>query len=1205
MGKTAYKLLKNSNTSRLTTDSKKQNRYLPLYNLEFTENELASKLKKICNKNGKETNPKLSAPIFHELGKIYQARGHEVAKGSESMVCFIQSAALYNAALIRSPDNAYGIKNNLQKLCKEVLHEAGVKFQTADLIEKSKAVKISVNNLRQKVNKKLEDISPVVHTSNDHVLKHLQRRKISRIWDLQKLMFTEYKSIMSELAQYCIKVMGPAPCNFALVGMGSLAREEITPYSDFENVIILRYAEHNIQQKKEGILQYFRWFSVIFHIVLINLQETIIPSVGIFSLNNFYSGIKDDDWFYDIFTTSGICFDGMMPYACKFPLGRHKHTKDKDWTTELIKPVDEMLKYLSKDRCLKNGYNLNDVLTKTCFVFGDRDVYEEFKKGVYKILENEHTADRLESVKKQVMDDLKKYATRSTLFQLYLKNKINIKKDVYRSTTLFIAALGRFYNLRERSSFDIIDNLSIYDGDAKHKLKYAVAIACEIRLRWYMRNRRQAEVIVQKTVNKNLIETLFGIVGNASTINYFQIAYALQSDVSKRFLLEKLHFFSNPQLLNFSIVHCLNDKKSMNTLLNDLKRNEKSERLLYFSNCIKLLEEETNAFSNLHITILKQSTIEQFFEIGVILMDIGAYDDALEYFLKQKQLLRNRPIHYNDGYAKMLHKIGLCYIERHKPKQALEHLEKEKRILRIISNDIANDNRFALALREIGLCFYQLNNFNKASDNFKLSIEIQRRNLPNAKLNNDFATTLCHVSSSLVAMNEPDKALRFLESQSCVKDRQHFSQIDYEMGRCYLDMNQFNDAKNHFQKALEVKEKKSKDAEKDSNLATILDKIGCCFLNKNEVSEALSYFQRSLQIKQQTSLDKNADPNIASTLHHIGRCHVARNQLNDAMDYFTQSCTIKQRALPNADTNLEYAATLHEMGHCLFKVDKPVDALKYLEQSLEIKKRASTNIDTDASYARSLLHKGRCLLQLNEPSKALECLKESLAIRKRTSVDIETDARYARILRQYGHCYLKMDKPNVALKYLKQSLEIKKRCSTSLKTDTSYAKTLYFHGFCLLELNKPEEALQNFEETLEIEKRASAHHAETESRLNNILLYIGRCLLLLNKPVDAKRFFEEALEKEKLTSSNLEVNTGYADTALEYGRCLLDLNKINEALTYFRESLEIKKQTSANLERDIRYAETLNEIGNCLLSINKPSEANVYIEQALKIKNQV
>ena len=63
--------------------------------------------------------------------------------------------------------------------------------------------------------------------------------KTTVIQELNKLIAHRYKQIVAELSQYCEQVMGKAPCQYAIVGMGSLAREEITPYSEFEHVILL------------------------------------------------------------------------------------------------------------------------------------------------------------------------------------------------------------------------------------------------------------------------------------------------------------------------------------------------------------------------------------------------------------------------------------------------------------------------------------------------------------------------------------------------------------------------------------------------------------------------------------------------------------------------------------------------------------------------------------------------------------------------------------------------------------------------------------------------------------------------------------------------------------------------------------------------------------------------------------------------------
>ena len=390
------------------------------------EKQLVNQLKHVCNQKGQEINIKESTRILHQLGKVYNLKNLQ----EPDLIGLIQSAALYNAAIARSTNNEQKIENDLNQLCKYVLVKSGAQNRNADLIEHAKHVKKEFEILKDKVKQRLKSVPELTKSTTKNETESYKKQKVILIKELQNYIRVCYTKIMVDLAKYCHRVMGDAPCCFALIGMGSLARKEITPYSDFEHIIVLDDEVTNkcIQTEMENlIIPYFKWFSVVSHIIIINLQETILPSVAIPSLNNFYTEGNENNWFFDVITTRGISFDGLMPHACKLPIGRQKLAKQKNWKTELIKPVTEMLEYLSTESQLKNEYHLGDILTKTCFVYSDQTIYDQFSAEVVKILDNQSEMENIESVTRQINDDLESYATRNSLFRLYMKNEINIK----------------------------------------------------------------------------------------------------------------------------------------------------------------------------------------------------------------------------------------------------------------------------------------------------------------------------------------------------------------------------------------------------------------------------------------------------------------------------------------------------------------------------------------------------------------------------------------------------------------------------------------------------------------------------------------------------------------------------------------------------------------------------------------------------------
>ena len=680
--------------------------------LDKDEDDLVEELKKICDKNGKELEPTKSAAIFHQLAKVYQKRRPELL--THRMICLVKSAALFNAAIVRS-DNLSNIENNLKDLCSNILNEANAQNKDADLIAQAYIVAVSIRTMREKVAKKLNELRKIPHNVQYDQWNVVELKRADDIEELLTDIAHDYTNVMAGVAKFSEEVMGETPCEFSLAGMGSLARREVTPYSDFENMILLNTNHGDY----EHMLNYFRWYSVIFQIVLINLKETIIPSVSIHSLNDKNS--KHGDWFYDDITTRGICFDGMMPHACKFPLGRQHFTKDKQWATELIKPVNKMLKFLNSEESMKNGYHLSTILTKTCHVYGNVEVFKAFEKGVRDLIEKENQEAIELSVKKQITEDLGKFATRQSICKIKPMTQFNVKLVMYRSTTMLIAEFGRLNKIHSNSCFDILRKLShktSITASAKQKLMFAVAIANEIRLRWYIISKRQRD-------NIGSIKMLFQLIGKKTTLRYLQIAYALQCDISKRLHLKKVHLYSYPNLLNVNLAHFLNDNYHLQGLLQATKENsQKTQRYYSFDECFSAMVKETgNQFSIQAQTELESKSI---LELGEVLMRLQCYDDAYDCFQQHFEMFN-------------------CTESSTKEESITNPFLWSEKFLENVT-----DRNIAQALHQAGYCLVKLSEFSKAEIYFEKSLKIKEKMPSNPNNDLDVAKNGSTIRSMLL-----------------------------------------------------------------------------------------------------------------------------------------------------------------------------------------------------------------------------------------------------------------------------------------------------------------------------------------------------------------------------------------------------------------------------------------------------------------------
>ena len=1175
------------------------------------EQSLVEELKSNCQDNGKEIDLNISARIFLKLGQLH-LRCSANTFSIESMVCLIKSAVLLNAALVRTDtdsDDTKLIKQDLNQLFQRLLRAAGAEYTNVDLFAKSRKVKRLVENMRDNVNRRLSEI-PMVTKSKSNNKIHQEQDKVKAIKDLMNKITADYTDIMANIAEYCEQIMGKAPCNFAVVGMGSLARKEITPYSDFEHIILLGT---NDNYQNENSLKYFKWFSVIFQVIIINLGETIIPSV----LNETNS--KLGTWFYDDVTTRGICFDAMLPWASKFPLGRSK-TRNKPWTTELIKTVPDMLKYLNEDEIIKNGYHLGDILTKTCYVYGDQSLYNEFQSGANGILNKQNENIKTE-VLSQIKVDLESFSIRSVLSKISDDGKCNVKKDVYRVTTLFVAALGRLNKISKRSCFEVIHELGKKQAitkNARNKLSYAIALACEIRLKWYMINNRQNDEIIDTNAAKRLLE----IVGKTSVIDYFQIAYALQCDISKTFDLKKGHFYSHPDLLNISIYTVFQTIKDTVSYVESFVTNPiTQERLLDFDIALnRLQEEKSKSFKKKLLTLTttdieqKRSLNKKLRKAAKMLYDTKRYSDSKDCLTKslkiQKQI--SLDVDKDESVATTMHEIGICLLQMNKLTEAKEHLEIALQIDKQISHDVDKDESVANTMHSIGRCLLQMNKLTEAKEHLEIVLQIKKQISHDVDKDKSVATIMNEIGSCLLEMNKLMEAKEHLEIALQI-DKQISHDVDkdesvattmHSIDRCLLQMNKLTEAKEHLEIALQIKKQISLDVDKDESVAITMHSIGRCLLKMNKLTEAKEHLEIALQMQKQISLDVDKDKSVANTMHAIGRCLLKMNKLTEAKEHLEIALQIEKQISHDVDKDKSVAITMHEIGRCLLEMNKLTEAKQHLEIALQIKKQISLDVDKDESVAITMHSIGKCLLKMNKLTEAKEHLEIALQIKKQISLDVDKDKSVASTMHSIGRCLLEMNKLTEAKEHLEIALQIEKQISHDVDKDESVASTMHVIGRCLLQMNKLTEAKEHLEIALQIIKQIS-HDVDKDRSVATTMHSIGRCLLKMNKLTEAKEHLEIALQIKKQISLDVDKDKSVANTMHSIGKCLLQMNKLTEAKQHLEIALQIDKQISHDVDKDKTVANTMHSIGICLLKMNKLTEAKEHLEIALQIKKQI
>ena len=1108
--------------------------------LELQEFLLCNKLKRLCDTNGCERLPQKSAKIFHELGKIYR-------KLSPEKLHLVRSAVLFNAAILRKPKNMKEIEDDLNELCSHVLDLAGAVNHSVNLRSEAKHLQETIIDFRKFVKDKL---SSIIWDDSKKTELPVRQQRIDEVESLQQCVHDWYCKLMSQVMNYCVSVKGKLPCQYALVGMGSLARKEITPYSDFEHVILL---EEGVQQRQDygSILEYFRWVSVVFHIVVVNIGETIVASAALPYLNNTEN--KACNWFYDGITKNGISFDGMFPHASKFPLGRRK----RDYLPhryELIKPVSKMLSLVSSDKVLENMEDhLGDILLSTCFVAGEQKIYRVFAECV----ENRTKTSSTELVfRKHLIDDIKRFNPIEGLSRTLKEKCWNVKRVVYRSTTLFISSLEKFYQFNEASSFDVIRKLKrceVIDDNFAADLAYALSIACYLRISLYSECDRQDDLMYSNESNNQFVAQFSQIVGNEAPVFYFQIAMKLQRETCTIVGMSELNYVQwSPEvdrllacfwLQQFDRARWEAEKLVCHENTTEKSREIAIETLLAIGHFHFEAEKFTRAFFCFQYVYGYMEKIEDQGKSRDLLYCLLHMSDCCKFLGNEEEALK-----YSEAYLEIFSKTD-------QTQSFLQEVAK-------YHENLAYD-------------WQEIRGYGEALQHFNEVIRINEINL-------DAETTTADEDFSL-------------------------AKIYKAQGMCYFQLKMYDEAINNFEKLTykyqmnETKQKISSEETFFDEVASAANMIGSCYYHQEEYNLSLLYYREAIDIRTCVTNDEDEDVNLAMYYHNMGISLIHLENSNDARLFFERSKEIYWN-IGESTMAEEIAASTGCIGDCYYQQTNYTESLTFYKKALDLLQNVSAYKNVRDSLATYKCKIGKCLLQLEGYAEAQTFFeKENVLYRGEKENDVEDKLIMNAI--NIGDCFYKQ-------RNFEEGLLSFKNAILRLKSIEVNDESIIRLALCYNKLGLGSHKLRKYSESKGFYTKASCvcgHSTEKNLvwEMVHSFVGIGDCLYRGEGKVNESLLsYNEALKLlDKVTDLN-KADASFATLYLKIGKRLKKLKCYQEAIDCFSQ-VRIFQQC---FDEDKTVASAVIAeawMGECLHEMKKYEESLACYEEATALANRI
>ncbi len=803
-------------------------------------------------------------------------------------------------------------------------------------------------------------------------IKDLQGKKSIR--DIVKTLTAGYKSILNTLILDCQHLLGPPPVKWACIGMGSMARDEMCPYSDLEFAFL-------IEKKSDENLRYFRTLTQFLELKIINFGETRFPIFGkLFGESSSKASLTPDGFSMDI--------------GGNTPLG-------KPGFFELIDtPIN--LSQFQCSRWMDADIIVTNALSSVCYVSGDNALvkaYHKAKTSQHKAQEGKFLskgAPFCEKLALQLVEGHLNEFKPNLSFEKQETNAFGIKKELYRPLQSLLASLTLFCGLKPQSTFEMIDQLAkkkLLSSKGAQNLTQTLSQVLNLRFEAHIFYQNEEEFLLH-------IEQ-----GQPQDPHYLYLDERRLASLHEIYkVLIPLHncteqFFRTKNPKSFS-------KSPFYDKSPQIQGEAFTKNLQYG----KAQEAHQQAVS------LNPNDLDAQSQLGYIEQKMAQYQQALKRHLKALALAQEKHGENHPDVAKSYNNIGGVYDLLGESSKALEFYKKALNIkLRVLGE---NHPDVAISYNNIGSIYDLLGENGKALEFYhkalKIRLQVQGKNHPDVAISynnigciyqnlgeNDKALEFYHkalkIRLQVLGKNHPDvasshnnigcicqnlgnnnKAYDF--HQKALKIRlQVLGENHPDVARSYNNLGSIYDHLGENGKALEFHQKALKIwlqvlGENHPDVASSYNNIGSVYGNLGENNKALEAHQKALEIRIKILGEKH--PDVAGSYNNIGSIHDNLGENNKALEFYQQAFNIWLKVL--GENHPDVATSYNNIGMVYKNLGENGKALKFIQKALEIELHVLGENHPDV--ATSYNNIGLVYQNLGENGKALDSFHRALKI---------------------------------------------------------------------------------------------------------------------------------------------------------------------------------------------------------------------------------